>query len=46
LATFSYPRWAQTVEYFDEIDSAVAKLIKGEEDVKLQLHDGAAWYMW
>jgi hypothetical protein len=45
MATFSYPRWAQFVEYFDEIDNAVAKLIKGEEEVKLQLHVGAAWYV-
>jgi hypothetical protein len=33
MATFSYPRWAQFVEYFDEVDNAVAKLIKGEEEV-------------
>jgi hypothetical protein len=44
MAAFSYPRWAQFVEYFDEIDNAVAKLIK-EEEVKLQLHVGAAWYV-
>jgi hypothetical protein len=45
MATFSYPKWAQFVEYFDEIDNAVAKLIQGEEEVKLQLHVGAAWYV-
>jgi hypothetical protein len=28
VATFSYPRWAQFVEFFDEIDNAVNKLIR------------------
>jgi hypothetical protein len=40
-AAFSYSPWAQFVEFFDEIDSAVDKLVKGEE-VKLRLHVGAA----
>ena len=44
-ATFSYPRWAQFVENLEEIDNAVLKLVKGEEDVKLQLHIGGAWYV-
>jgi hypothetical protein len=43
-AAFSYSRWAQFVEFFDEIDSAVDKLVKDEE-VKLHLHVGAAWYV-
>jgi hypothetical protein len=44
VATFSYPRWAQFVESFDEIDNAVNKLIR-EEEVKLRLHIGASWYV-
>jgi hypothetical protein len=28
VATFSYPRWAQFVEFFDEVDNAVNKLIR------------------
>jgi hypothetical protein len=43
-AAFSYSRWAQFIEFFDEIDSAVDKLVKDEE-VKLRLHVGAAWYV-
>jgi hypothetical protein len=42
VATFSYPRWAQFVEFFDEIDNAVNKLIR---EVKLRLHIGASWYV-
>ncbi len=45
MATFSYPRWAQFVRCFDEIDNAVAKLEKGEEDEKLRLHIGGAWHV-
>ena len=37
-ATFTFPRWAQFVENFGEIDDAVAKLTKNESDVKLKLH--------
>jgi hypothetical protein len=44
VAAFSYPRWAQFVEFFDEIDNAVNKLIR-EEEVKLRLHIGASWYV-
>jgi hypothetical protein len=44
-ATFIYSRWAQFVEYFEEIDNAVAKLMKGEADVKLKLHIGGAWFV-
>jgi hypothetical protein len=44
VATFSYPRWAQFVEFFDEIDNAANKLIRDEE-VKLRLHIGASWYV-
>jgi hypothetical protein len=36
-AAFSYSRWAQFIEFFDDIDSAVDKLVKDEE-VKLRLH--------
>jgi hypothetical protein len=43
VVTFSYPRWAQFVEFFDEIDNAVNKLIRDE--VKLPLHIGASWYV-
>jgi hypothetical protein len=43
VATFRYPRWAQFVEFFDEIDNAVNKLIR--EEVKLRLHIGASWYV-
>jgi hypothetical protein len=42
VATFSYPRWAQFIEFFDEIDNAVNKLIREEEEVKLRLHIGAS----
>jgi hypothetical protein len=43
VATFNYPRWAQFVESFDEIDNAINKLII--EEVKLRLHIGASWYV-
>jgi hypothetical protein len=43
-ATFSYPRWAQFVEFFDEINNAVGNLVKNEE-VKLRLHIGALYYV-
>jgi hypothetical protein len=43
VATFSYPGWAQFVEFFDEIDNAINKLIR--EEVKLRLHIGASWYV-
>ena len=43
-ATFIYSRWAQMVQHFDEIDNAVSKMAK-EEEVKLQLHIGGAWYV-
>ena len=44
-ATFIFSRWAQFVENFAEIDSAVTTLMKGETDVKLQLHIGGAWFV-
>jgi hypothetical protein len=44
-ATFIFSRWAQFVEHFSEIDDAVANLVKGEADVKLQLHIGGAWFV-
>lgn len=44
-ATFTYPRWSNFSMYFEEIDNAVSKLIKGEEEVKLQLHVGGGWYV-
>jgi hypothetical protein len=43
-AAFICPRRAQFVEFFDEIDSAVDKLVK-DDAVKLRLHVGAAWYV-
>jgi hypothetical protein len=33
-ATFSYPRWALPVKYFDDIDNAVDKLTNDEEEIK------------
>ncbi len=44
-ATFNYSRWAWFTEHFEEIDNAVSKLIKGEEDVKLFVHLGGAWHV-
>ena len=44
-ATFILSRWAQFVENFAEIDDAVTKLMKGETDVKLQMHIGGAWFV-
>ena len=43
-ATFTYPRWAQFVENFDDVDNAVSKLVKGEE-VSVRLHIGGAWHV-
>ena len=45
IATFTYPRWALLVMYFEEIDNAVSKLVKGEEEVKFQQHVGGGWYV-
>jgi hypothetical protein len=45
MATFTLCRWAQFVEFFDEIDQSVAKLVDGQQAVKLQLHVGAGWYV-
>jgi hypothetical protein len=36
---------SQFVEYFDENDQSVAKLVEGQQEIKLQLHVGAGWYM-
>jgi hypothetical protein len=44
-ATFIFPRWAQFVESFDEIDNALGKLVKGETDVKLRIHIGGTWHV-
>jgi hypothetical protein len=44
-ATFIYSRWAQFVQYFGEIDDAIAKLINGDADVKLKLHIGGSWFI-
>jgi hypothetical protein len=41
MAEFSYPRWAQFAEYFNDIANNVAKLEQGRQDVKLKLHIGA-----
>jgi hypothetical protein len=45
LALFSYSRWAHFTEYFEQIDDALAKLMKADEHVKLQIHVGGAWYV-
>jgi hypothetical protein len=45
MAPFTYPRWAQFVEYFNDITDNVAKLEQGQQDVKLKLHVGAGWYV-
>lgn len=45
MATFSFPRWSQFTESFDEVNDALAKLVKREADVKLQLHIGGGWYV-
>lgn len=45
MATFSYPRWAQFVEYFEEVDNAVSKLVKDEGEVKLRIHIGGGWHV-
>ena len=44
-ATFSYPRWTCFTQQFDEIDDALAKLVKGEPEVKLFVHIGGAWHV-
>ena len=33
LAVFTFPRWSQFVQLFDEIDSNVTKLFAGQKDV-------------
>jgi hypothetical protein len=43
MATCFSCRWAQFVEYFDEIDESVAKLVGRQQEVKLQLHVGTGW---
>ena len=45
MATFNYPRWSWFVEHFEEINNALSKLVKGEEEVKLKLHIGGGWYV-
>lgn len=45
VATFTYSRWAWFISFFTEIDEAVAKLVAGEQDVKLQLSIGGGWYV-
>jgi hypothetical protein len=37
-------RLAQFVEFVDEIDQSMAKLVYGWQEVKLQLHVSAGWY--
>jgi hypothetical protein len=44
MAQFTYPRWSQFVEYFNDIGDSVTKLVQ-KEDVKLQLHIGGGWYV-
>ena len=45
MATFTLCRWAQFVEFFDEIDQSVAKLVDDQQQIELQLHIGAGWYV-
>jgi hypothetical protein len=45
MATFTLCRWALFVEFFDEIDQSVAMLVDGQQEVELQLHVGAGWYV-
>lgn len=45
LAVFTFPRWSQFVQLFDEIDGNVTKLFAGQQDVRLQLHVGGGWYV-
>jgi hypothetical protein len=45
MATFTMSRWAQIVELFDEIDQSVAKLVDGQQKVKLQFRVGAGCYV-
>ena len=45
LAVFTYPRWAHFTEYFAEIDNAIAKVLKEDANVKLQIHVGGAWFV-
>lgn len=44
-ATLSYSEWASFLEQFVEIDNAVGKIIKQDEDVKLRNHLGAGWHV-
>jgi hypothetical protein len=44
MATFTLCRGAQFV-VFDEIDQSVAKLVDGQQEVKVQLLVVAGWYM-
>jgi hypothetical protein len=45
MATFALCRWAQFVEFFDEIVQSVTKLVDSQQEVKLQLHVVADWYV-
>jgi hypothetical protein len=45
MATFTLRRWAQFVEFSDEIEQSVAKLDDGQQEVKLQLHVGSDRYV-
>jgi hypothetical protein len=45
IALFTYTRWAQFTEYFEDIDSAVVQLVSGQPDIKLRLHVGGGWCM-
>ena len=45
IATFTFPRWSNFTMHHEEIDNAVLKLVKGEEEVKLQQHVGGGWYV-
>jgi hypothetical protein len=45
MTTFTVCRWAPFVEFFDQIDQTVAKLVDGQREVKLQFHVVAGWYV-
>jgi hypothetical protein len=44
MAMFSYPRWAQFFEYFDEIDNVVAKPVTRERR-QVAIACRRAWYV-
>jgi hypothetical protein len=41
MVTFSLCRCSSS--FFDENDQSIAKLVEGQQEIKLQLHVGAGW---